>query len=81
MYKLSSSEPFIKTRLKLSLIKGSGEKQMKNVRVLEVEGCRSSVIRARVARVPGFDSPATTKIFSHFSFAFPQTPLSEKVSI
>ncbi len=37
----------------------------KNVRVLEVEGCRSSVVRAPVAKTgdPGFESPATTKIF------------------
>ncbi len=42
------------------------------MRVLEVEGCRSSVVRALVAKVsgPGFKSPATTKVFSHFSFAF-----------
>ncbi len=33
------------------------------------------------ARGPRFDSPATTKIFSHFSFVSLQTPLSEKVSI
>ncbi len=30
---------------------------------------------------PGFESPATTRIFSHFFFAFFQTPLGEKVSI
>ncbi len=56
---------------------------MKNVRVLEVEGCHSSVVRALVAKTsgPGFESLATTKIFSHFSFAFFQTPLGEKVSI
>ena len=42
------------------------------MKVLEVEGCRSSVVRALVAKAsgPGFESPATTKIFSHFSFAF-----------
>ena len=42
------------------------------MRVLEVEGCHSSVVRALVAKAsgPGFESPATTKIFSHFSFAF-----------
>ena len=42
------------------------------MRVLEVEGCRSSVVRAPVAKAggPGFESPATTKICSHFSFAF-----------
>ncbi len=53
-----------------------------NVKVLEVEGCHSSVVRALVAKAsgPGFESPATTKIFSHFSFAFFQTPLGEKVS-
>ncbi len=52
------------------------------MKVLEVVGCHSSVVRALVAKAsgPGFDSPATTNIFSHFSFAFPQTPLSEKVS-
>ncbi len=51
--------------------------------VLEVEGCRSSVVRALVAKAsgPGLESPATTKIFSRFSFAFFQTPLGEKVSI
>ncbi len=51
--------------------------------VLEVEGCRSSVVRALVAKASdlGFESPATTKTYSHFSFAFFQTPLGEKVSI
>ncbi len=47
------------------------------MKVLEVVG-------ALVAktRVPGFDSPATTNFFFPlFSFAFPQTPVSEKVSI
>ncbi len=41
------------------------------MRVLEVVGCCSSVVRALVAktRVPGFDSLATTNIFSHFSFS------------
>ncbi len=55
----------------------------KNERVLEVEDCRSSVVRALVAKAsgPGFQFPATTKIISHFSFAFFQTPLGEKVSI
>ncbi len=55
----------------------------KNVRVLEVEGCCSSVVRALVAKAsgPGSESPATTNIFSHFSFAFFQTPLGEKMSI
>ncbi len=55
----------------------------KNMRALEVEGCRSSVVRALVAKASGprFESLATTKIFSHFSFAFIQTPLGEKVSI
>ncbi len=53
------------------------------MRVLEVEGCRSSVDTALVAEAsgPGFETPATTKIFSHFPFAFFQTPLGEKVSI
>ncbi len=39
-------------------------------KVLEVVGCCSSVARALVAnaRGPGFDSPATTKIFSHFAW-------------
>ncbi len=49
-----------------------------NVRVLEVKGCHSSVVTALVARAsgPGFESPATIKIFSYFSFAFfLQTPL------
>ncbi len=52
------------------------------MKVLEVEGCCSSVVRVLVAKAsgPGFKSPAT-KIFSHFSFAFFQTPLGEKVSI
>ncbi len=52
------------------------------MKVLEVEGCRSSVDRAPVAKAggPGFESPATTKIFIH-SFAFFQTPSGEKVSI
>ncbi len=41
------------------------------MKVLEVEGCRSSVTRAPVAKArgPGFDSLATTEIFSHFAFA------------
>ncbi len=48
-----------------------------------MEGCRSSVVRALVAKAsgPGFESLVTTKIFSHFSFDFFQTPLGEKVSI
>ncbi len=38
------------------------------MRVLEVEGCRSSVVRALVAKArgPGFESLATTKGFFHF---------------
>ncbi len=50
------------------------------MKVLEVVGCCISVVRALVAKAggPGFDSPATTKIASHFSFTFFQTP---KVSI
>ncbi len=53
------------------------------MRVLEVEGCRSSVVRALVAKArgPWFDSSATTEIFSHFTFASLKTPLSEKGSI
>ncbi len=53
----------------------------KNVKVLEVKGCRSSVVRALVAKAsgPGFESPATIKIFS-FAF-FSRPPLGEKVSI
>ncbi len=53
------------------------------MKVLEVVGCCSSMARALVAnaRGPGFDSPVTTKIFSHFAFVSLQTPLSEKVSI
>ncbi len=49
-----------------------------NVKVLEVEGCHSSVVRALVAKAsgPGFEYPAATMIFSHFSFAFFQTPLA-----
>ncbi len=41
------------------------------MKVLEVVGCRSSVVRALVAKArgPGFDSSATTEIFSHFTFA------------
>ncbi len=52
------------------------------MKVLEVEGCRRSVVRELVAKAggPGFESPATTKILSH-SFAFFQTPPGEKVSI
>ena len=48
------------------------------MKVLEVVGCRSSVVRALVAkaRVPGFDSPATTKIFFTFCLC-----LSEKVLV
>ncbi len=53
------------------------------MKVLEVDGCRSSVVIALVAKAsgPGLESSATTKIFSNFSFAFFQTPLCEKVSI
>ncbi len=54
------------------------------MKVLEVVGCRSSVVRALVAKAsgPGFNSLATTEIFfPHFIFAFPQNTLSEKVSI
>ncbi len=42
------------------------------MKVLEVVGCRSSVVRALVAKVRGhwFDTPVTTNIFSHFTFAF-----------
>ncbi len=48
--------------------------------VLEVVGCHISVVKALVATTsgPGFDSPATIKIVSHYSFTFFQTP---KVSI
>ena len=51
------------------------------MRVLEIVGCRSSVVRALVAktRVPGFNS--LTQDFFTFSSAFPQTPVNEKVSI
>ncbi len=46
---------------------------------------RSSVVRALVAKAsgPGFESPATTKIFFFhiFPLLFFQTPLGEKVSI
>ncbi len=53
------------------------------MKVLEVEGCCSSVARVLVAKAscPGFEFLVTTKIFSHFSFALFQTPLGEKVSI
>ncbi len=46
------------------------------MKVLEVVGCRSSVVRALVAKAsgPGFDSPATTKIFSHFFLCFSPDP-------
>ncbi len=39
---------------------------------LEVEGCRSSVVSALVAKAggPGFESPATTKIFFTFFLCF-----------
>ncbi len=52
------------------------------MKVLEVKGCRSSVVRALVAKAsgPGFDSQATTKIFHILPLLF-QTPLSERVSI
>ncbi len=53
------------------------------MKALEVEGCRSSVVRALVAKAggPGFESSSTTKFFFTISFAFFQTPLGEKVSI
>ncbi len=40
------------------------------------------MVTAPVAKTgdPGFESPATTKICSHFSLAIFKTPLSEKVS-
>ncbi len=42
------------------------------MKVLEVEGCRSSVVRALVAKAsgPGFESPVTTKIFFTFFLCF-----------
>ncbi len=45
------------------------------MKVLEVEGCHSSVVRALVAEAsgPGFDS-RDDQDFSFFSFAFFQTP-------
>ncbi len=50
------------------------------MKVLEVVACRISVVKALVAKAsgPGFYSPATTKIASHFSFTFFWKP---KVSI
>ncbi len=38
------------------------------------------MVSALVAKAsgPGFESPVTTKMFSHFSFAFIHTPLGEK---
>ncbi len=47
-------------------------------------GCPSLVVRALVAEAsgPGFESPATTKIFFTFILCFFfQTPLDDKVSI
>ncbi len=43
-----------------------------NVMVLEVEGCRSSAVRALVAKASGsgFDFPATTKIVFTFCLCF-----------
>ncbi len=51
------------------------------LKVLEVEGCCSSVVRALVVKASGtgFKSPATTMIFLHCSFAFFWTALGEKV--
>ncbi len=45
-------------------------------KVLEVMGCHSSVARALVAKArgPGFDSPATTKIFFTFCLCFSLDP-------
>ena len=54
---------------------------MCHVKVLEVVGCRSSVVRALVAkaRVPGFDSPVTTKIFfSTFFICFSLDPFKRE---
>ncbi len=53
------------------------------MKFLEVVGGRNSVVRALLAkaRVPGFDSSATTKIFFTFFLCFSLDPLSEKVSI
>ncbi len=52
------------------------------MKVLEVEGCRSSVTRAPVAKAkgPGFDSLVTTEIFFTFCICFSLDPLSEEVS-
>ena len=70
----------LSTRLQQAVLLNSIKE---NVKVLEVEGWRSSVVRALVAKAsgPGLNSPVTTKIFLLFSFAFIQTPLGEKVSI
>ncbi len=53
------------------------------MKVLEVVGYCSSVVRALVAKAggPGFDSPVTTKIISHFPLLFSRLPLGENVSI
>ncbi len=52
-----------------------------NVGVLKVEGCRSSVVRALVAKAsgPGFESPATTKIFFHIFPLLFSRPLVNQV--
>ncbi len=46
-------------------------------------GCRSSVVRALVAKTsgPGFDSLATTKFFHTFYLCFSLTLECDKVSI
>ncbi len=51
-----------------------------SVMVLEVEGCRSSVVRALVAKAggSGFDSQPQLRFFFHI---LPLLLLSEKVSI
>ncbi len=53
------------------------------MKVLEVEGCRSSEVRALVAKASGpeFQSQRQLRFFSHFPLLFLQIPLGEKVSI
>ncbi len=54
--------------LELGLERYYSTVQRKNVRVLEVEGCRSSVVIALVAKAsgPGFDSRRQLRFFHTF---------------
>ncbi len=87
---LASKHRFICTIQRRSVCASKQHKSICSVQVpLKDQACTHMkqalppllVVHLAKASGPGFESPATTKIFSHFSFAFFQTPLGEKVSI